>query len=110
MPGGKKPARKRGYRLEEEGYTENPRCFHLLDHGFLLFRVTRLSWPVLATGDWDYNRMETYYGYNTFLTLGYEAHYFQEPQRGHRRISGEVFEKAVTLLDEAAGARAKRAP
>jgi ankyrin repeat protein len=65
---------------------------------------------VLATGDWDYNRMETYYGYNTFLVLGYEAHYFQEPQRGHKRISGDLFEKAVTLLDEAAAARAHRAP
>jgi ankyrin repeat protein len=60
---------------------------------------------VLATGDWDYNRQETYNGYSTFLMLGYEAHFFQEPRKGHSRISGENFEKAVTLLDEASGRR-----
>jgi ankyrin repeat protein/pimeloyl-ACP methyl ester carboxylesterase len=56
---------------------------------------------VLNTGDWDYNRQETFNGYNTFLVLGYEAYYFQEPRRGHTRISGENFEKAVSLLDAA---------
>jgi poly(3-hydroxybutyrate) depolymerase len=60
---------------------------------------------VLATGDWDYNRQETFNGYDAFLAFGYEAHYFQEPRRGHARISGENFDKAVTLLDAAAAAR-----
>jgi ankyrin repeat protein/pimeloyl-ACP methyl ester carboxylesterase len=60
---------------------------------------------VLATGDWDYNRDETYNGYDTFLALGYKAYYIQEPRRGHARISGENFEKAVSLLDRAASAR-----
>ena len=60
---------------------------------------------VLVTGDWDYNRQETWGGYNTFLQLGYKAWFFQEPRRGHRPVTGEVFEKAVGLLDAAALAR-----
>jgi ankyrin repeat protein len=60
---------------------------------------------VLATGDWDYNRQETYNGYDTFFSLGYKAYFLQEPRRGHSRISGENFEKAVILLDAAAAAR-----
>lgn len=63
---------------------------------------------VLDTGDWDYNRQETYNGYATFLTLGYEAWYLQEPRVAHARISGPNFEKALTLLDEAM--RRKRGP
>lgn len=57
---------------------------------------------VCATGDWDFNRQETFNGYDTFLYLGYEAYFLQEPRKGHARISGENFEKAIMLLDEAA--------
>jgi ankyrin repeat protein len=60
---------------------------------------------VLATGDWDYNRQETYGCYASFLALGYDAFYLQEPQRAHARISGEYFEKAISFLDEAAAGR-----
>ncbi len=60
---------------------------------------------VCATGDWDYNRQETFNGFDTFLYLGYEAYFFQEPRKGHARISGENFEKAISLLDAAAARR-----
>lgn len=58
---------------------------------------------VLATGDWDYNRQETANGYNMLTLLGYRAHFLQQPLSGHARISGENFEKAVTILDSEAG-------
>lgn len=56
---------------------------------------------ILDTGDYDFNNEETFGGYSTFLLLGFEAHFFQEPRKGHHRISGENFEKAVSLLDAA---------
>jgi predicted esterase len=61
---------------------------------------------VCVSGDWDYNRGESYNGYNAFASLGFEAYYFQEPMRGHARISGEYFERALGLLDSAAERRA----
>jgi ankyrin repeat protein len=57
---------------------------------------------VLDTGDYDYNREETWNGYNTFVLMGYEAYFFQEPKKFHSRISGENFEKALAILDESA--------
>jgi hypothetical protein len=65
---------------------------------------------VLATGDWDYNRQETYNGYSLFLHFGYDAHFFQEPRNGHARISGQNFERAISLLDSAAVARSEAEP
>lgn len=55
---------------------------------------------VMATGDFDYNRMETYRGYSTLLTLGYkDCHFLQQPLKGHAIISAENFEKAIQVLD-----------
>ncbi len=56
---------------------------------------------VLVTGDYDYNRLETYNGYSALASLGYRSCYFlQEPLRGHTVLSAENFEKALRLLDQ----------
>jgi len=55
---------------------------------------------VMATGDYDYNRTETYGGYSTLLDLGYRNCLFiQEPAKGHAIMSAENFEKALRFLD-----------
>jgi hypothetical protein len=55
---------------------------------------------VFATGDFDFNRMETYHGYSLLQFLGYRhCHFIQQPLKGHAIISVENFEKAVRLLD-----------
>ena len=61
---------------------------------------------VCATSDWDYNRAETHNGYDLLSALGYEAYYLQDPLKGHSRISGNSFEKALGFLDAAAARRA----
>jgi dienelactone hydrolase len=78
-------------------------CFTSPDRVFPSYPAARKKVAMaLATGDWDYNRAETYNGYSVFLALGYEALFVQEPKRGHARISGAEFEKALSFLDEAA--------
>lgn len=59
---------------------------------------------VMATGDFDYNRMETYNGYSTLLSMGYrDCLFIQQPRKGHAIISAENFEKAIKFLDDARG-------
>jgi pimeloyl-ACP methyl ester carboxylesterase len=55
---------------------------------------------VLSTGDYDYNRLETWNGYNRFLSMGYKAEYYQDPIKDHARISDSNFESALSFLDE----------
>jgi dienelactone hydrolase len=57
---------------------------------------------VLSTGDYDYNRVETWDGYSLFLTMGYRAEYYQEPGKDHAKISDSNFESALDFLDEGA--------
>ncbi len=55
---------------------------------------------VMCTGDYDYNRKETFGGYSTLTRLGYENCLFiQEPLKGHSVLSAAVFEKALGFLD-----------
>ena len=55
---------------------------------------------VMATGDFDYNRMETYRGYSTLLSMGYtDCHFIQQPSKRHAIISADNFEKAIKILD-----------
>ena len=55
---------------------------------------------VMATGDFDYNRRETYGGYSVLLSMGYkDCHFIQEPLKGHAIMSAASFEKAIRLLD-----------
>ncbi len=65
---------------------------------------------VMATGDWDYNRQETYGGWDVLTYFGYRnCTFLQESGKGHAIMSAANFEKAMTLLDAGAAARAARA-
>lgn len=78
-------------------------CFTTLTGGRIIPSMPyarRNTVMVLDTGDYDFNRQETYNGYDTFLTLGYEAYFLQEPKGGHARISAANFEKALAIIDE----------
>jgi ankyrin repeat protein len=55
---------------------------------------------VMAAGDYDFNRKETYAGYDTLRTLGYRSIFIEEPLIGHALFSPANFEKALQLLDE----------
>jgi ankyrin repeat protein len=56
---------------------------------------------VMVTGDWDYNRVETYNGYSLLTTIGFRNCLFiQEPLKGHSVLSAESFEKSLRFLDE----------
>ena len=81
-------------------------CFTSPDRIFPSYRMARERVAmVLATGDWDYNRAETYNGYSAFLAMGYAASFIQEPKRAHARISGPEFERAIAFLDDLASRR-----
>jgi hypothetical protein len=55
---------------------------------------------VLSTGDYDYNRLETWNGFNRFLAMGYNAEYYQDPIKDHARMSDVNFESALSFLDD----------
>jgi ankyrin repeat protein len=57
---------------------------------------------VMAAGDYDFNRKETYAGYDTLLGMGYRCSFIQEPLKGHSVFSAASFEKAIRILDEGA--------
>jgi ankyrin repeat protein len=59
---------------------------------------------VLFSGDYDYNREETWNGYNLFLKMGYRADYHQAPLADHAGVSPADLEAALTFLDEGAEA------
>ena len=55
---------------------------------------------VFVLGDYDYNRLSTYSGYDKLLSTGHRnVYYVHEPMMGHRLISAARFEKAVSLLE-----------
>jgi hypothetical protein len=57
---------------------------------------------VYVEGDYDYNRLGAYWGYDDLVWAGYQAvYYFHEPMKGHILISADSFERTIGLLDAA---------
>ncbi len=57
---------------------------------------------VYVEGDYDYNRLGAYWGYDDLVWAGYpSAYYLHEPMKGHILISADSFERVIGLLDAA---------
>ena len=78
-----------GYRL---GPSSSPEPYYIKHHIPIVF----------VEGDYDYNRVSTYWGYDDLVWAGYRSvYYFHEPMKGHKLISAESFERMIGLLDAA---------
>jgi len=55
---------------------------------------------VMATGDFDYNRRETYGSSSSLLSMGCRScHFIQEPLKGRSIMSAANLDRATRLLD-----------
>ncbi|HTZ52983.1 MAG TPA: ankyrin repeat domain-containing protein [Spirochaetia bacterium] len=59
---------------------------------------------VAVTGDYNFNRQETFDGYDTLVGLGYRASFIQQPMSGHSVPPAAVLEAAIRFLDAPRGA------
>ncbi|MGD0728316.1 MAG: PHB depolymerase family esterase [Spirochaetia bacterium] len=83
------------------GYTAGATTVDYISYDPASLYFSRKNVPmVFVEGDYDYCRLGAYENYDSLLSAGYRnIHFVQEPMRGHRLISAESFEKAVSLLD-----------
>jgi ankyrin repeat protein/predicted esterase len=85
------------------GYMPGATTVDYISHDPASLYFSRKNVPlVLVEGDYDYCRLGAYENYDSLLSAGYRnIHFVQEPMIGHRLISAESFEKAVSLLEPA---------
>ena len=78
-----------GYDL---GHSSNPEPYYVKHHIPIVY----------VEGDYDYNRLAAYGGYDNLVWAGYPSvYYFHEPMKGHILISADSFERVISLLDAA---------